>query len=122
MADQVFDREINGRTIQFKPPTDAQLLMIGRLLRTSRSFVNTETENLDKEQVQGGVERMSLILDIIDSMVVDPTDRDWLEARIIDGTLDMDNLMGALTAENEPTNRATKRATARKTAPRARRS
>lgn len=123
MADETFSRTIAGREIQFHKPTDAQVLMIGRLLRTSRAFTGKKEGELDSEQVRGGVERMSMILDIVDSMVVDPADRDWLEARIIDGTLDLDELMGAFgEKEDEPTNRATKRATARKAPTRASRS
>jgi hypothetical protein len=122
MAESNFTRTISGREIEFHRPTDAQILMVGRLLRVSRGFTDMKEDEVDREQIQGGVERMSMILDIIDSMVVNPSDRDWLETGIINGKLDLEQLMGALNEEQEPANRAQRRATARKPTARARRS
>lgn len=121
MAD-TFTRTISGRDVEFKPPTDAQALMVGRLLRTSRTFIDNEDQDI--AVVRGGVEKLSMILDILDSMVIHASDRDWLESKIIDGSLDMAELMGALNADQEPppANRAQKRVAAKKTTSRARRS
>lgn len=121
MAD-TFTRTVSRREIEFKPPTDAQSLMVGRLLRTSRTFIDGEDQDI--AVVRGGVEKLSMILDILDSMVVHARDRDWLESRIVDGSLDMTELMGALNAdqdsEPEPANRAQKRVAAKKATSRAR--
>lgn len=121
MADTTFSRTIGGREILFKPPTDAQLLMVGRLTRTSRQFAEAKEEELDRVQITGGVEKMSMILDIIDSMVVSPVDRDWLEEQIINGSLDLQELVGALDGGEEPA-KPVKKVTARKSTTRARRS
>lgn len=114
VADTINQRTIAGREIQFRPPTDAQLLVVGRLMRTGRQFVESEPENMDKVQIQGGVERMSIILDVIDSMIISPADRAYLEEQLVSGQLDLEELMAAFDTEQEPTNRATKRAVARK--------
>lgn len=99
---ETFPRTIGGREILFRPPTQAQLLIVGRLVRTSRQFVDTDDKEMDRVQIQGGVEKMSMILDVIDSMVINPADRDFLEQQMIAGKLDLGELMEAFdTGEDE---------------------
>jgi len=64
---------------------------------------------------------MSIILDVIDSMVVVESDRNWLEKQIVTGQLDLEELMGAFDVDEQPA-KPVKKATARKSTARARRS
>lgn len=113
--EDTFTRTIGDREITFKPPTDAQFLVLGRLLRL------TDKLGEDEVKLAGSVHQLSKILDIIDSMVVNPADRDWLEEQILAGTADLTAIMEVFKAEvEEGQNRATKR-TAKKATGRARR-
>lgn len=119
MADAVFSRTIGDREVQFRPPTDAQALVLGRLLRLA------EGAGEDEAKLAGTIHQLSKVLDILDSMVVNPGDRNWIEQRILDGDLDMSELMDAFRDEveeapNRATKRATKKTTAKKTTGRAR--
>lgn len=104
MAD-TFEREISGRTITFHLPTDAQILVIGRLLRIA------ETNGEDEAKLAGTVFQLSKVLDILDSMVVEAEDRDWLEQLILAGKVNMSELVNVLREDEGDTNRATRRAT-----------
>lgn len=111
-----FTRTIGEREIEFKAPTDAQFLVLGRLLRM------TEKMGEDEVKIAGSVHQMSKILDIIDSMIINDQDRVWLEEQILAGTADLGAIMSTFQAEVEQApNRATKR-TAKKATGRARKS
>ncbi len=116
---QNFPRTIGGREIWFKPPTDAQVLMMSRMQRIGRQI--SSHENIDpgdeqaRKQLFDGVDRLSKILDIVDSMVISPTDRDFLEDGIVKGTIGLPDLVSAIRGpEQEEGNRAQKRAAVRK--------
>jgi cadmium resistance protein CadD (predicted permease) len=109
---------VNDREITFLPPTDAQVLVLSRILRSGKQL-NPE----DQEQVSLGLEQMSKILDIIDAMIESALDRDFLEQEMIRGTLDLEALMSGFqqaVAEKEDANRATSRAAKKATSSRAR--
>lgn len=104
-------RTINGREIKFQPPTDAQTLMMMRLSRIGESAMS------DNGNLGDALESMSKILDIIDSMVVEPSDRSWLEQRILDRSMNLESLLSVFATENDPNaNRATKRTAKKATA------
>lgn len=111
---ETFIRTISGREVEFNAPTDAQYLVIARLMRVGGQL--DRDDDPDQTKIKGTVEQLSKILDIIDSMVVYPADRDWLESKIIEGNLDMSELMSAFQdkGEDAPPNRAAKRAVAKK--------
>lgn len=111
---ETFIRTISGREVEFNAPTDAQYLVIARLMRVGGQL--DRDDDPDQTKIKGTVEQLSKILDIIDSMVVYPADRDWLESKIIEGNLDMSELMSAFQDKGEDAalNRATKRAVAKK--------
>jgi hypothetical protein len=113
---ETFVRTIGEREIEFRPPTDAQMLVIGRMIKVVEGI----DEN-DVTQVSGSVQKVSRVLDIIDYMVVDPADRDWLEDRIVAGELVMSQLTEVFDVE-PATNRAGRRSVAKKTTSRARKS
>lgn len=113
---ETFTRPISGRDIEFRLPSDAQLLVLGRLLRL------TERMGEDEGKIAGSVHQLSKVLDIIDSMIINEEDRSWVEDRILEGTLDLSAIMEVFRAEAEETgNRATKRAAKKTGTARARR-
>lgn len=115
MTDSTHAVTVNDREISFKAPTDGQILVLSRLMRGAKQ-IDTD----DPEQINLGLTEMSKILDIIDAMIEDPIDRDWVEEQMIKGTLDLNALLeGFQDAVNGEGNRATKRA-AKKTTSRAR--
>lgn len=125
MADQIIERTFAGRTIQLKAPTDLQMLQVGRLLRTGRHLIDAEDgQEPDQATIRVSIEKFSIVLDIIDSMIVNPADVAFLEERITAGKLDLVELMDTFKddGEDEQPRKPVKKVAARKATNRARRS
>lgn len=116
MAD-TFLRTINERDIEFQIPTDAQFLVLGRLLRV------VEGISEDEGVATSTVHQLSKILDILDYMVVKDEDRNFLENQILTGEVDLTSLMDVfreVATEDPPPNRTARRSAAKKAPTRAR--
>lgn len=115
---------VNDRDIQMQAPTESQILVIARLMRGAK-----QVDQDNPEEVSLSIMEMSKILDIVDAMIVNPLDRDYLEEQMIKGTLELQSLMDgfqeAVKGEDGEGNRATRRGAAKaakKVTSRARRS
>lgn len=111
-----FIRNVGEREIEFRPPSDGQLLILARMLRKMEGLA----ENWDDDdpeapaKIRISITNASKLLDVIDSMVVKEADRDWLEQQILARELDLADLMSTLQPENTTVpNRAAKRVTKR---------
>lgn len=83
-----------GREIEFQPPTDAQFLVVHRILGRTKRAMDESTDERANSAVMTDIAK---ILDVLDSMVVDPKEREFLERKIIDRTLDFKELLDAFT-------------------------
>lgn len=84
-----FEVTFGDRKIEFKPPTEGQIAVIGKGAWLAQRGGAGNTVNA-----------VALILNVIDKMVMDPKDRNWLEDGLIDGTLDLNDFIGVLDGIN----------------------
>lgn len=90
------DGEPAIKVIMFTQPSEGQLSLIARGVRKAK---------------RGGpdaVDGIGLILDVIDKLVVDPADRNWLEDGLMDTTVDLDDFIAVLDGVNVGDEQASK--------------
>lgn len=81
-----------GRNVEFRPPTDAQFMVVHRIL----DRVKQQMDESGSDVLTGAaVGQIAKIMDVLDSMVVAPTDRSFLENKILDRTVDFSELFNA---------------------------
>jgi hypothetical protein len=104
-----------GRDVRFQPPTDAQFMVVHRILDRARKQAEDSGEDRVDMKTIGQVAK---ILDVLDSMVVETADRDFLEEAILDRRIDFQELFDAFskaTKDGDPEAKpAVKRAPAKK--------
>jgi hypothetical protein len=104
-----------GRDVKFQPPTDAQFMVVHRILDRAQKQAEDSGENRVDMKMVGQVAK---ILDVLDSMVVEAADRDFLEEAILDRRVDFKDLFDAFstaTKNGDPEAKpAAKRAPAKK--------
>lgn len=106
---------IRGRTIMIKAPTGTQAALMGSsTLRMTRlaEKLGGDWDQIPAEMIMPVI---SKILDVLQSMCVDPMDQLWLEDEMLAGRLEfteMTPLLGALNEDQEkkPVNRRARRA------------
>jgi hypothetical protein len=87
----LLDVTISSRKIVFRAPTDGQLLMIGRATGAMQ---------------RGGVPSLmgvSMLLDVVEALIVDPDDVDFLIAGMTNGVIDANDLSPLMDKINENT-------------------
>lgn len=81
-----------GRNVEFRPPTDAQFMVVHRILdRVKQQMDDTGSDALSGSAIG----QVAKIMDVLDSMVVTPADRNFLEQKILDRTVDFSELFNA---------------------------
>lgn len=125
MADEgVHTLTLLGREMSFRRASQGQILLIQRIAQRSR-------RDADKDETALGAAYTALmvrILDVIDTLFVDPQDRDDVEQAVLQRELDVEDLMPILSGkrpdapaddEDPPAiKRKTPKAAAKKTAAR----
>ena len=81
-----------GRDVEFRPPTDAQFMVVHRILAKAEQSMNESGEDVVGQPM---IRQVAKILDVLDSMVVDPVNREFLESKILDRTIDFQDLFDA---------------------------
>jgi hypothetical protein len=114
---QVPEREIEfqGRAIWVKMPGPEQLLV---WQRTVTRLQSADVTGWNGDQVMSAMERARKI---IDSVILNQVDKDWLDDQMLDGAVRLQEASGLITqtveAFAEDDNRASRRAAAKKTVP-----
>jgi hypothetical protein len=83
-----FDVTFGEREITFNPPNEGQSAIIARAVRKAN---------------RGGraaLDAIALVLDVIDALVVNPEDRDFLEDGLIDTSIELNDFIGVLDGIN----------------------
>lgn len=104
MADETRTVTILDREIQIKEFKDSQIMLMVSEAKT----VIRKTVDIDRRM--DGVDRMMRLLD---SVVVDPDDKEWIVEKNIAGELSMADLTGFISAFNEDSAEITPRAVRR---------
>lgn len=116
-ATQVPEREIEfeGRMIWVKLPSPEQLLV---WQRTMTRLQGADVTTWNGDQVMAALERARKI---IDSMIMNNVDKDWLDDEMLAGSLPIGRVFELITltveAFADDDNRASRRAAAKKTTP-----
>lgn len=97
-----FPVEFGDRRITFNQPTEGQMAVIGKAVWLAKR---------GGENVINGV---GLILNVIDKLVVDIADRNWLEDGLMDGSVGLNDFIGVLDGLNagedpQPTDKKAKK-------------
>lgn len=92
--DGAFSFTALGRLMWFKPPSTGQLILLQRFRMQLKGIVNNDNGyNL--------IMSVSMkTLNVIDSLFLDPDDRDWVEGQVIAGKLEVNELMPILAGGN----------------------
>jgi hypothetical protein len=77
------------RKVMFQHPSEGQVAVIARAARKA-----------ERGGGKNAVEAIGLILDVIDNMVVDRDDRNWLEDGLVNSELELDDFIGVLDGIN----------------------
>lgn len=102
--------EIKGRQVVVRQLKDAQMLL---LIREAQMM---QREDVDNTRKLVGIGRM---MDVLESAIVQDSDRDYLMQLNVHGDLELSDLMGVVTAfreDQEPAKVAVRRGRPRKTA------
>lgn len=89
------DGEPAVKIIMFKQPSEGQLAIIARGVRKARRGGGNNT-----------VEAVGLILDVIDKLVVDRDDRNWLEDGLVNDEVSLDDFIRVLDGINASDDKA----------------
>lgn len=117
--------ELLGRDMPFRRPSQGQLLLLQRIAQRSRREIGDDAEAMGKAYTA----LMARMLDIIDTLFINPQDRDDVEEAVLNRQLDVEDLMPILrgkpteppVADDEdppPVKRKAPKAAAKKAAPR----
>lgn len=93
-VDGAFSFPVLGRVMWFKPPSTGQLILLQRFRMQLKGIANNDA---------GYSLIMSVsmkTLNVIDSLFLDPDDRDWTEEQLIAGKLEVNELMPILAGGN----------------------
>ena len=124
MAEEAITAVIAGRTLTLRRPTAAQTLLLHRAVRATRStfdaFEATQDEASRINLASKGLVAAGGILDVLERLVVSGDDRDWLSEQILEGTIDLNDLLVIIRALNtDDEEEAPKKTVAKKAARRA---
>ena len=107
------DVVIAGRTIKVRRPTGAQSTLAHRQGRIAQAAL-TQLETVDPESEDAGelsargFDGVSGVLDVMERLVVEKTDREWLVESMLEGVVDIPDLEPILGAFMKDGKRAAK--------------
>ncbi len=95
MADEAttFTMELAGRQVGFKRPTLGQVIMLQRMATRSRAAAENSQSD---DRVDHMTNIMVKTLDFIETLILEPEDREFVEEQMIAGTIDYTDLLAAL--------------------------
>lgn len=95
-----FSLDLAGRSILFKRAKPGQLLMLQRLLEGLRSKMDTAASDTERGNLFIRLNKHSL--DMIESLVVQPEDVEFLQEKMLLGVLDVEDLRPVLSGGKTP--------------------
>lgn len=104
---------LGDREIEMRKPTDGAVIVLAKIFKRTAKIENAG-EMTDQER-ERALKNIGVLGDIVDSMIVDPADVEWLEEALIAGTVAPEEAFVAIRVATEKINGTT--APAKKTAP-----
>lgn len=96
MSDEAktFTMKLAGRDIEFRRSNLGQIIMLQRT--AYRAIQRAQEETDETARVTGASKGMVKVLDFVDSLVVKDEDREFIEAQMLAGTIEWEDLMRVL--------------------------
>lgn len=119
MTDQdTFTGNFDGRDIVFRYPIPAQLMMLRRRTLRLQDRYNSTTDNQERMEIESALTIDTL--DVVESLIVNKEDVEFLEQAMLHGRVDHIEVMDVLRAKREESKPAKKAAAKKTTANRGR--
>lgn len=106
--------ELGGRQVEMRKPTDGSLVVLARTFRSLPKIENNA--ELTDEQRDRLVRNLGMLGKIVEGMLVQDADKDWLDDAMIDGDVTAEDVFGSITKAGEKLN-GTATGPAKKAAP-----
>ncbi len=106
---------LGGRDIEMRKPTDGALVVLARV---SRGLPTSKIENVDEipqELRDRLVRNLGTLGKVVEGMIVQDADKDWLDDAMIDGDVSAEDVFGSIRVAAEKFNGQTE--PAKKAAP-----
>ena len=93
---------IGDREIEMRKPTDGALVVLARTFRGLPKIENVD--GLSDEQRERLVRNLGTLGKIVDEMIVQDADRDWVEDAMIEGVVTAEEMFGVIRKAGEKFN------------------
>lgn len=93
-ANTTAELDFHGRLVTVKMPTSEQLVMYRRL---SREFQDLARNGADKIPMDQALRQLDRAIRLIQSVLADQDDKDWVEEQLLEGNLQLSDCTGLLT-------------------------
>jgi hypothetical protein len=85
----VYFAMISGRSVKVHRPTETQAALMGRAgIKANRAYLRND--------LTGALEAVGDVLDVVEFLIVDESDREWLKGLMIQGQLEVQEVMEAV--------------------------
>ncbi len=104
MSEPTVTVELGGREIKMRKPSEGALVVLARV---SRGLPSSKIENADEipEEVRSRLIRnLGTIGKVVEGMLVEDEDKDWLDDAMIDGTVTAEEVFASIRVAGEKFN------------------
>ncbi len=109
-----------GRTLTLRSPTSGQLLLLHRAYRATLGAYDaleaSENAQDDAELINRGMASAAGVLDVIERLIVGAADREWVIDQLLEGAIDLNDLLVIVRAVSVEEESAPKKTAARRAA------
>lgn len=96
---------LGDREIEMRKPTDGAVIVLAKIFKRTSKIENAD-EMTDDERARA-LKNIGVLGDIVDSMIVDPADVEWLEEALIAGDVAPEEAFVAIRVATEKINGVT---------------
>jgi hypothetical protein len=96
--------ELGGREIEMRRPTDAALVVLARVARGLPGGKIENDGELSPEVRERLIRNLGTLGKIVESMIVNDDDKDWLDEAMIDGDVTAEDVFGSIRVAGEQFN------------------
>lgn len=93
---------LGGREIEMREPTDGSLVVLSRVFRGMPKIENVG--EITQEMQDKLVRNLGLVGRIVEEMIVQDADKDWLDDAMISGAVSAEDVMGSIKVAGEKFN------------------
>lgn len=97
---------LGGREVEMRKPTEGALVVLARVYRGMPKTENAAESDVSQETRAKMIRSMGTLGSIVDAMIVDPDDKDWLEESMIDGSVPLEDVFDSIRVAGEKFNGA----------------